>query len=99
MRTVELQLTMARTITTPKGERIALATVRRLIAESRKPVIEQPVLFELRTDARPMGERNAAERYAAPSLFTYNEKERYFGANAKRWTCVRSAVIPTCCGR
>lgn len=34
------------------------------------PRIEQPTLFELREDHRPPGERNAAERYEAPSLFT-----------------------------
>jgi hypothetical protein len=30
----------------------------------------QPTLFELREDHRPPGERNAAERYCEPSLFT-----------------------------
>lgn len=34
------------------------------------PPATQPILFEMRQDARPMGERNAAERYQAPSLFT-----------------------------
>jgi len=34
------------------------------------PRAEQPVLFELREDHRPPGERNAAERYREPSLFT-----------------------------
>jgi len=33
------------------------------------PRIEQPTLFELREDHRPPGERNAVERYEAPSLF------------------------------
>jgi hypothetical protein len=35
-----------------------------------QPRAEQPALFELREDHRPPGERNAAERYREPSLFT-----------------------------
>ena len=31
---------------------------------------EQPALFELKEDHRPAGERNAAERYREPSLFS-----------------------------
>jgi hypothetical protein len=34
----------------------------------------QPTLFELRDDCRPAGERNAAERYQAPNLFTRLER-------------------------
>lgn len=34
------------------------------------PKAEQPALFKLREDHRPAGERNAAERYREPSLFT-----------------------------
>ena len=34
------------------------------------PRVEQPALFELREDHRPPGERDAAERYREPSLFT-----------------------------
>jgi hypothetical protein len=34
---------------------------------------EQPTLFELREDHRPPGERTAAERYEAPSLFSILE--------------------------
>jgi hypothetical protein len=64
-----------RTIVLPSGERLPLATVRRLIAEQKAPVQDQPALFDLRVDARPAGERTAAERYAAPSLFTYNKGE------------------------
>jgi hypothetical protein len=37
------------------------------------PRAEQPTLFELREDHRPPGERNAAERYCEPSLFTVME--------------------------
>lgn len=39
------------------------------------PRAEQPALFELREDHRPPGERNAAERYQAPSLFTALEPD------------------------
>jgi len=63
----------ARTIALPDGKRIPLATLRQLIRDQRKPAAEQPTLFELVTDARPKGERTAAERYAAPSLFTVLE--------------------------
>jgi hypothetical protein len=35
-----------------------------------KPRAAQPALFELIDDSRPLGERTAAERYQAPSLFT-----------------------------
>ncbi len=52
-----------------------LATMRRLIADQKSPTIEQPALFELHTDARPLDDRNAAERYASPSLFTYDKGE------------------------
>ena len=38
------------------------------------PRTDQPTLFELREDNRPAGERNAAERYRAPSLFTVLER-------------------------
>ena len=38
------------------------------------PRAAQPTLFELRDDHRPLGERNAAERYQAPSLFTVLEQ-------------------------
>jgi hypothetical protein len=38
------------------------------------PPAAQPVLFELREDHRPAGERSAAERYQAPSLFTLLER-------------------------
>lgn len=65
-----------RTLTLPNGQRIPLATVRKLIAEQRKPALDQPALFELRDDARPAGTRNARERYEAPSLFTYQETNK-----------------------
>jgi hypothetical protein len=44
--------------------------VRQIIREQRPVAVEQPALFEMREDARPKGERSAAERYAEPSLFT-----------------------------
>lgn len=46
---------------------------RDLVALRRAQVLpraEQPTLFTLREDFRPPGERNAAERYREPSLFT-----------------------------
>ena len=44
-----------------------LVAIRRAQAAPRA---EQPVLFELREDHRPPGERSAAERYREPNLFT-----------------------------
>ena len=44
-----------------------LVALRRAQAEPRA---QQPALFELREDHRPAGERNPAERYCEPSLFT-----------------------------
>jgi len=41
-----------------------------------KPAERQPTLFTLHEDCRPAGERNAAERYCAPSLFTVLERNR-----------------------
>jgi hypothetical protein len=38
------------------------------------PAEEQPALFDLREDHRPAGERNAAERYCEPNLFTALER-------------------------
>jgi len=46
---------------------------RELVAQRQAqatPKAAQPTLFELREDHRPVGERNAAERYREPSLFT-----------------------------
>ena len=40
------------------------------------PVEHQPALFTLREDHRPAGERNAAERYSEPNLFTALERSR-----------------------
>lgn len=52
---------------------------RELVALRRaqaQPKADQPALFELIDDRRPPGERSAAERYAAPSLFTWEEQTR-----------------------
>ena len=40
------------------------------------PAAEQPAMFTLREDHRPAGERNAAERYSEPNLFTVLERSR-----------------------
>jgi hypothetical protein len=40
------------------------------------PAVEQPALFPLREDHRPAGERDAAERYREPNLFTALERSR-----------------------
>ncbi len=37
------------------------------------PPAQQPTLFALHEDCRPTGDRTAAERYRAPSLFTLLE--------------------------
>lgn len=59
-----------RTVTLPSGHRYALVELKRIIAEQRPAPAEQPTLFPLIVDARPRGERTAAERYEAPSLFS-----------------------------
>jgi hypothetical protein len=40
------------------------------------PAGVQPRLFTLREDHRPAGERDAAERYSEPSLFSVPERRR-----------------------
>jgi hypothetical protein len=40
------------------------------------PAEQQPALFALRDDHRPAAERDAAERYREPSLFTVLERRR-----------------------
>jgi hypothetical protein len=42
-------------------------------AQQAKPAATQLVLFPMQDDRRPAGERNAAERYCEPSLFTVLE--------------------------
>jgi hypothetical protein len=48
-----------------------LVELRRTQAIPKAP---QPTLFELREDCRPAGERNAAERYREPSLFSAGDR-------------------------
>jgi hypothetical protein len=36
---------------------------------------EQPALFELREDRRPIADRTSADRYLEPSLFSHRERE------------------------
>jgi hypothetical protein len=36
--------------------------------------VEQPALFELKEDCRPIPERTAARRYSEPSLFTLSRR-------------------------
>jgi hypothetical protein len=48
-----------------------LVALRRAKAQ---PAAQQPTLFTLREDHRPAGERNTAERYREPSLFTVLER-------------------------
>jgi hypothetical protein len=50
-----------------------LVALRRAQATPASP---QPTLFALHDDHRPAGERNAAERYSEPSLFTVLERSR-----------------------
>jgi hypothetical protein len=73
-----------RSKSTRRGSVAALSPTRRryvwrdLVALRRahaKPSAEQPTLFPRRDDCRPAGERNAAERYREPSLFTRLERE------------------------
>jgi hypothetical protein len=40
------------------------------------PPAQQSALFALREDHRPVGERDTAERYREPSLFTVLERSR-----------------------
>jgi len=47
------------------------------------PAERQPTLFPLREDYRPAGERNAAERYREPSLFTVQPNEVKTGATRR----------------
>ena len=53
---------------------------RELLQRRREQVaaakVEQPVLFEMKEDGRPMPERTATGRYAEPGLFAFIEQER-----------------------
>ena len=52
------------------GRRYLWRDLVRLYRAQAKPAAEQPALFAMREDRRPAGERNTAERYREPSLFT-----------------------------
>ncbi len=56
------------------GKRYRWADLVALRRAQAKPKGQQPTLFPLREDCHPPGERNAAERYVAPSLFTRLER-------------------------
>jgi hypothetical protein len=58
-----------RTITLA-GHRYQWRDLVALRREQSQPRAEQPALFKMLEDRRPLGERSAAERYEAPSLFT-----------------------------
>ena len=54
---------------------------RELVQRRREQVaaaakVEQPTLFELKEDCRPVPERTAAGRYAEPNLFAFIERKR-----------------------
>lgn len=54
---------------------------RELVKRRREQVaaaskVEQPVLFEMKEDFRPLPERTAAERYTEPSLFAFIQSHR-----------------------
>lgn len=51
------------------GRRYAWRDLVALRRAQAQPRAEQPTLFALHEDRRPPGERTAAERYQAPSLF------------------------------
>lgn len=44
--------------------------------QNARPPAEQPTLFPVYEDRRPLGERSAAERYREPSLFTLLDRSR-----------------------
>ena len=52
------------------GRRYLWRDLVQLYRAQAKPAAQQLALFALREDHRPAGERNAAERYREPSLFT-----------------------------
>ena len=45
---------------------------KKQIAEHRKAQGNQPALFELKDDARPISERTVAGRYVEPTLFAWS---------------------------
>ena len=65
-------MTLPRTIEIA-GRRIPWRDLVALRRAQAQPRASQPLLFEPYEDRRPPGERSAAERYLAPSLFTLLE--------------------------
>lgn len=57
------------------GRRYAWRDLVALRRAQAQPPPAAPTLFPLVVDRRPVGERNAAERYAAPSLFTLLDRQ------------------------
>jgi hypothetical protein len=57
-----------------EGKRYLWRDLVELRRAQATPKTQQPALFDLREDHRPAGERNAAERYCEPSLFTRLER-------------------------
>jgi hypothetical protein len=53
-----------------EGRRYPWRDLMALRRAQAKPPGQQPTLFPLHEDCPPLGERNAAERYREPSLFT-----------------------------
>jgi hypothetical protein len=51
------------------GKRYAWRDILELRRKQRRTALPQPTLFELKEDARPATQRNAAGRYAEPTLF------------------------------
>jgi hypothetical protein len=69
-------------MTNPKFIEIAGKRVlwRDLLEKRREQLVtvskgEQPALFELKEDRRPIADRSAAGRYLEPSLFTLLDEE------------------------
>lgn len=54
------------------GRRYTWRQLQELRRAQAAPRVEQPALFELLDDRRPPGERTPAERYTAPSLFSWD---------------------------
>jgi hypothetical protein len=56
------------------GRRYVWRDLMALRRAQAQPAAQQPALFTLHEDHRPPAERNAAERYREPSLFTVLER-------------------------
>lgn len=58
------------------GRRYAWRDLVQLYRAQRRPPPEQPTLFPQHDDCRPVGERDATERYREPSPFAWLEEIR-----------------------